>query len=105
VTEDRFRHPYPAGLRVRNYGEQYDEAIHKGTAVIVEAKPQRDGTYEYRVRRDKPLVPGGDLETWWASYSTFVAINEHFGPDGEPARTAYRRLRERVREAHPEWFS
>jgi anaerobic glycerol-3-phosphate dehydrogenase len=69
------KHPYPTGTRVRNHGQQYLEAVQRGTAMVLEAKPQYDGTYEYRVLRDEPL--GGNRETWWASYSTYPALSEH----------------------------
>ena len=46
---------------------------HRGTkqwGTVLRAKPQRDGTYEYRVQRDEPLYPGGSNDpTWWASYA------------------------------------
>lgn len=74
----QFQHPYPEHTRVHHSGQQWPEAQDRGTAEIIEAVAQRDGTYEYRVRRDEPLVPGGDLETWWASYRTNVALDEHF---------------------------
>lgn len=36
---------------------------------ILEAVPQGDGSTEYRVQRDKPLLPGMKNDpTWWASY-------------------------------------
>lgn len=69
------KHPYPVGRRVRNYGEQWPEAIRNGTAEVREAKPQGDGTFEYRVLRDVPLV-GDRRESWWASYSTYAARDE-----------------------------
>lgn len=66
-------HPYPHGARVRNYGEQWPEAMRRGTAAVLEAAPNPDGTYEYRVLRDEPLLPGTDCETWWSSRHTYLA--------------------------------
>lgn len=76
MTDSPFQHPYPTDLRVRNYGEQSSEARTKGTTAMVKAVPRGD-IYEYLVRRDQPIVPGGTLETWWPSYSTFVALDEY----------------------------
>lgn len=68
-------HPFPPGTRVYHHGQQYIQAQEHGTAVLLEAVPQRDGTYEYKVQRDKPLFEGGSNEpTWWASYATRVAL-------------------------------
>lgn len=51
---------------------------HAGTrqfGTVLQAVPQRDGTFEYEVQRDGPLWPGET--TWWASYRTEpVAENE-----------------------------
>lgn len=52
---DALTHPYPVGLRVRNYGQQYPEA-RQGTATIVEVVGPRtiqgDTLYEYVVQVD-----------------------------------------------------
>ena len=62
------------GDRVRHYGQQYLEAL-KGTATVLEVHPQGDGTTEYLVQRDAPLLPGMANEpTWWASYHTIAAV-------------------------------
>jgi hypothetical protein len=67
-------HPLPPGTRVRHYGQQYDEAL-EGTATVLRAEEQRDGTYEYLVQRDKPLMPGMRNEpTYWASYHTIKGM-------------------------------
>ena len=50
------------GDRVRHYGtKQWGE--------VKEIVPQRDGTAELKVQRDKPLMEGMSNEpTWWATY-------------------------------------
>lgn len=68
-------HPFPEGTRVRNYSQQYTEAIRKGTATVLRFAPQHDGTYEYLVQRDEPIIPGAPIVSWWASYSTFRALD------------------------------
>lgn len=57
------------GARVRHVGRAWtDDAF----ATVLEAKPQRDGTVEYRVMVDEgsgwPRSSSG--ETWWPSYYT-----------------------------------
>lgn len=49
------------GQRVRNWTQQYDTAISKGTATIVEVITQHqiDGTWEYRV-----LTDAGETREW-----------------------------------------
>jgi hypothetical protein len=62
-------HPFPVGARVRHYGRQWtDEAF----ATVLEAKPQRDGTFEYRVMvdEDSGWIRSESGETWWPSYYT-----------------------------------
>jgi len=79
-------HPYPEGTRVRNYGEQWTEALVHGTAVIVSARPSgRDG-YEYEVQRDQPLIPNTpNKPSWWASTMTYVAREIEDPSLGSPA--------------------
>lgn len=67
-------HPLPVGARVHHRGELWPEAAVTGTATVLEVKPQRDGTFEYLVQKDKPFLPGDPNEpTWWASYATYPA--------------------------------
>lgn len=73
MAEQSKTHPLTVGARVYHYGHQWSGA-EDGTATIVEVKPQRDGTSEYRVQLDRPLYPGGPEESWWASYHTYKAI-------------------------------
>lgn len=67
-------HPYPAGLRVRNFGQQYPEA-RQGTATLLKVvrgpfTVQGDeGLYEYLVRADTRL-PGMYREVEWSSEAT-----------------------------------
>jgi hypothetical protein len=72
-----FRDPSEAkqqrGDRVYHAGQQFPGA-EGGTATVLEVKPQHDGTFEYWVRRDRPAILGGSLETWWASYYTRAAV-------------------------------
>ena len=65
--------PLEPGIRVRHYGQQYLSAM-GGTATVLEAVPQRDGTYEYRVLVDEAHNPWGGREKWWASYHVVLAI-------------------------------
>ena len=69
------------GVRVRNRGEQYDTARQFGTGAIV-AVMRKPGSWEQAygrlnievlVRRDKPLIEGGSVLTWWADYGTYIA--------------------------------
>jgi hypothetical protein len=74
-------HPYPAGTRVRHYGQQWP-AARVGTATVREAVgPLHDGSYEYRVtagedfsRRTGPDNPE-TRETWWSSLATIRAAS------------------------------
>lgn len=63
-------HPFRPGTRVRHSGQRYWEAVRSGTATVVHYELQRDGTFEYWVLRDNPLLPDMDTATWWASYHT-----------------------------------
>ncbi len=53
--------PLEVGARVRHRGQQYPEAIARGTATIVEVVKQHavDGTWEYLVRTD-----AGEIKSW-----------------------------------------
>lgn len=64
------------GVRVRNRGEQYDDARQFGTAVVV-AVLRKPGAWEQKwgrmnievlVRRERPRF-GNEL-AWWADYGT-----------------------------------
>ena len=72
----RFGPPkFKPGDRVYHSGQQYPEAM-KGTATVLEVHPQGDGTTEYLVQRDAPIVPGMKNDpTWWASYHTLPAVD------------------------------
>lgn len=82
MTEQRDRrdHPFPEGARVWHRGQQWASWIaDRGTATVLEAKPQPDGTYEYHVQVDDGIswpTAGGD--TWWASYATNRALDDLF---------------------------
>ena len=67
---DDYRHPFAPGSRVRHAGEQYEEAEYGGTATILEIKGPFGHSWEYLVERDKPLLPGMDRQSWWASHTT-----------------------------------
>jgi hypothetical protein len=69
--------PLKTGTRVRNYGEQYPEALLHGTAVILSSRPSGNDSYEYEVQRDQPLIPNTpNAPTWWASHMTYPAREE-----------------------------
>lgn len=61
-------HPYPPETRVHYAGEPTPGAYEKGTATVLRATPQADGSFLYRVRRDS----GGESE--WVSYFT-IPVN------------------------------
>jgi hypothetical protein len=67
---------FKPGVRVRNWGEQYDTARQFGTAVV-EAVMRKEGSWEKTygrlnlevlVRRDRPDL-GNEL-MWWQDYRT-----------------------------------
>jgi hypothetical protein len=60
----------PVGTRVRHIGEQYHRAFAVGTASVVGHAPALDGSTEYLVERDAPLLPGMSTRTQWAAYAT-----------------------------------
>lgn len=73
-------HPYPPETRVHYAGEPTPGAYEKGTATVLGATPQADGSFTYRVRRDS----GGEAE--WVSYFTIPVRLEVPEP---PAATSY----------------
>lgn len=61
------------GDRVRHVGERYSEAYDNGTAVVERmfGRMFQDGHHtEFVVRRDKPILDGGDSHGFWAGYAT-----------------------------------
>lgn len=73
-------HPYPPETRVHYAAEPTPGAYEKGTATVLGATPQADGSFKYRVRRDS----GGEVE--WASYFTIPVRLEVPEPSAyEPA--------------------
>lgn len=66
---------FPVGTRVRNYGEQYSNAIRLGTASVLGSKIVSGGHVEYQVQRDRP-VPGIPNPTWWASHRTIKVLGK-----------------------------
>jgi hypothetical protein len=73
------KHPLPEGTRVHHmnqpwsYGFTEEERQAKpswgwATVLSVHFGPYPDGSYEYDIRYDKPLSPGGTREGQWASY-------------------------------------
>ena len=52
------------GRRVRRQGERHAAALQEGTGVIVEYRTNASGKLEYLVRRDRPFIDYGDLESW-----------------------------------------
>ena len=73
-------HPYPPETRVHYAGEPTPGAYEKGTATVLGATPQADGSFMYRVRRDS----GGEAE--WVSYFTIPVGLEVAEP---PAAASY----------------
>lgn len=68
-------HPFPVGARVYHAGQQWPGVQERGTATLLEAVPQCDGSYEYRVLVDEAISwPTAGKKTWWASYSTDMAM-------------------------------
>lgn len=63
------------GTRVRNYGEQYSNAIRLGTASVIGSKIASGGHVEYQVQRDR-AVPGIPNPTWWAAHRTIKALSQ-----------------------------
>lgn len=61
------QHPYAPGTRVHDAAETSVIAFDHGSAEILDARAQRDGSYVYLVRTDE-----GDQERW-PSYFTIVA--------------------------------
>jgi hypothetical protein len=75
-------HPLPVGARVHHYAGRYscwyfgpsDQVTDRDNGgvfwgTVLEAKgPYHDGSYEYRVQGDEPLVET-DAERWWSSLS------------------------------------
>ena len=49
-----------------------DRVMHIGTmavGVVLGSMPSHDGTFEYLVQKDEPLLPGlRNVPTWWAGY-------------------------------------
>lgn len=59
------------GDRVHHRGVLWSRWLGEGQGwgTVMEAKPQHDGSTEYLVQPDEPLLPGGGNEPrWWASY-------------------------------------
>lgn len=57
------------GARVRHV--HADAWTSEATGTITEALPQRDGTFEYLVQRDRPYVDGSEnTPSYWPSYYT-----------------------------------
>ena len=52
------------GRRVRRQGERHAAALREGTGVVVECRTNASGKLEYLVRRDRPFIDYGDLESW-----------------------------------------
>lgn len=71
-------HPYPPETRVHYAAEPTPGAYEKGTATVLGAAPQADGSFTYRVRRDS----GGEAE--WVSYFTIPVGMEVPEPPAPP---------------------
>lgn len=55
---------FPVGSRVQHRGS-------KSVGEVIEVKgPYSDGSFEYLIRADRPLMPGMSRESWWPSYHT-----------------------------------
>jgi hypothetical protein len=76
----RFGDPWPEGTRVRHIGEQYTS---EATATILGHEIVSGGHIEYRVLRDKPLLPDMPRETWWAATATIKVAPTVPGPRAE----------------------
>jgi hypothetical protein len=63
----------PVGARVRHAAEQYPKAYRYGTATVTGYAVAGDGTTEYVVVRDQPLLPGGPTVAQWQTYRTDLA--------------------------------
>lgn len=70
--------PLADGRRVRHAGEQYPDAYSRGTGTVVEHKIMSGGHVEYRVRRDRPILPDMPRESWWAASATITTTG---GPE------------------------
>lgn len=55
------KEPFVLGIRVRHYGT-------KRWGKIIRIVPQGDGTFEYEIERDLPLLSMEFPTVWWASY-------------------------------------
>lgn len=73
------QHPYEPGTRVHDVAETSVPAFSTGTADVIQAEPQRDGTFLYLVRTDR----GGE-EVYWPSYFTIAAGTWPGPPDSDP---------------------
>lgn len=67
----------PIGARVHHRGSKwslsFDEEDRRkhpsdGWGVVISAYANRDGTFEYEVKKDAPFLPGGTTKGSWASY-------------------------------------
>lgn len=64
MTAHLLSHPYEEGTRVCHAKENTEALRATGSAEVMEARPQSDGSYEYLVRTD-----AGEAESW-PSYFT-----------------------------------
>lgn len=69
-------HPYPPDTRVHHAGDSTPGAYERGTATVLTAAPQNDGSFLYRVRRDS----GGEAS--WVSYFTIPVEADAVGANG-----------------------
>lgn len=77
---NRLAHPFPVHARVWHSGQRWG-VEDRGTAELLEVRPMRDGTFEYRVKVDADVswpTTGPDRETWWPSYRTNRALDDLF---------------------------
>jgi hypothetical protein len=59
---------FSTGDRVRHIGT-------RAVGVVLAMMPYPDGTFEYLVQKDEPLLPElRNVPTWWASYHVFENI-------------------------------
>lgn len=62
----------PVGTRVRHWNHQYTAAYLHGTGTVVGYAEARDGTPEYMVEHDEPILPGDSPLRQWPLDATIA---------------------------------
>ncbi|MDA8371910.1 MAG: hypothetical protein M0026_18865 [Nocardiopsaceae bacterium] len=73
------KHPYFSGTRVHDATEESVLAFVSGTAEVIDAEPQQDGTFIYLVKTDRE-----GAKQRWPSYFTIPAGTWPGPPESDP---------------------